>query len=247
MFVKKAIKKLMPAALLMAVYSVNVSATVVDIRLQGTIEGGMVSNGNITSFSPDQQDYLNNIDTGSNAIGDDGTPFDFTFRFDTATPYSSAIGGWAATLISGSIGSMTDFSPYTSFVSTYGDTSTNDTLRISLYRDLDEELGYRGSWGILNYFEIFDFDGNMFEAMANSDTVPFDNSIIDSSSVEFRADRNRNGLYYAYYFSTATVGISNAASNEGGSGSVTVPEPATLALFGLGLLGIEMTRRKKEC
>ena len=224
----------------------SVWAVAFDINFSGTIESGVAGNNNPINYLAEQNDLVSNAHRGSTTDYTDGLPYSFTFRFDTSTSFVNDTtlpgygGGWPFTLVSSSYGTLTDFSSYELNVVSYGTASGVDKLSFLMFWDLDEHYGYPGAWDNQLLFDIFDFDGGLFTALDNIETAGFDNSIIDASSAEFRAHRNRNGLYYKYHTVTPTVNISAVAGNS----AAPVPEPATMLLLSTGLVGIAGARRK---
>lgn len=209
------------------VFAANALAAPVQIQLTGEVEGTAAGNSSLSNFAQPQKDFLNVLNKGTAG----STPYDLTFSFDTDDGLNADVS------FSGSVGDSTgmlDLSGYEASVAVYG----GDRLSLELYWDIDEAFGYPGSWFNQILFELH--GPGLIAALEDSDTTPVANGAITGINYEFRAHRNRNGLYYRYHQGgggEATV-VSDASS--GGTG---VPAPATLALLLLGVPGILRLRR----
>lgn len=203
--------------------SATALAVPVQIQLTGEVEGTAAGNSSLINFAQPQKDFLNVLNKGATG----STPYDLLFSFDTDDGLNADVS------FSGTVGDgdgMLDLSGYEASVTVYG----GDRLSLQLYWDIDEAFGYPGSWFNQILFELH--GTGLIDALENSGTTPVAGDAISAVNYEFRAHRNRNGLYYRYHQGAGGDATVVSDDSSGGTGGQGVPEPTTLLLLGVPAL-----------
>ena len=186
--------------------------------------------GSSCPLTESQQAFFSGINTG--------TTFDFTFRYDTDTTGTDNV--FAADLVSGRVGSYTDFSGFTPTVRLSATSGGGDMMMFSLDR-LDLHVAAanaRFTSGV--YFSLIDNQGALFGTALPQD---FDPATLEQKNAEFRVT-SRYGYNYRYFVAPSIVNTTGAPTVDPGAVGA-VPEPATWALMmlGFGAAGAALRRR----
>ena len=94
------------------------------------------------------------------------------------------------------------------------------------------------NWGATDYGVLTGLVPGATTILSNSDGASFVEFLWGSGTVLV------NTLSYGWGTNGATLAPLDNLINYASSTSVSVPEPSTLALFGIGLVGLTLTRRR---
>lgn len=210
-------KNIIFTLLFLFIGSVYAAPILVNGSLTGSISNGNVPTGwNVSSPSPDTMDQNNNV--GVSGLGG--------FQ---ATPSASLDGGtWVG------------FAREGSFIESFGQTISGFDIGTSYdlswyHANFGYDLGYNGANAVQVLLDNTVIGGGSLLALS---TAWIDEMIsFTATSLSHRIDFQ---LQYATKSYHSIDGIRLAASDA------TIPEPATLALFGLGLAGFGFSRKNKS-
>lgn len=205
------------------------------VTFDGTV-GGFSGSG-INVYTDSQKAFFDPLQPAR-------TTFSFSFQYDPASLGSNSGGAYtsyATTLVSGRVGTMTDFSGFapTIQLSQNGTTGVWDVMNFSLHRlDLYVPENFNRFTSQIT-FTMVDQQGLLFNSVNGLPSL-IDPTTLEQKNAEFRIDGSRG-----YRYLSGVTGVAfNATNPGGGGGPITqppvsgVPEPGTWAMMILGFLGV---------
>ena len=174
--------------------------------------------------------------TGAGQIVNAGESFNFDFDFKGANFYSGASTDSSLSLTTDAYGAGSPFSSASLNIQLYAEALPLNTAEIqfNMFYTQPFNLAVTGSWDVGfygGYFLDYTYDLNSSQLSDFAAHSGF-------SKVEISAVGTGGGFYTASDFAIMKVGMQ--------VNTAPVPEPATMLLFSIGLLGLAGVNRKKQ-
>lgn len=229
------------------------------------------TNGNgaagLAYFAGAGQGMYSGTDSGQpyHALDNNGNTEAVLLTFTDATVLTSIGLGFADSTSSTEIGcrnNTTGALTTTTGTCGTGTTSMGDTVDVSLFRwtggqaptltNATGSLG--GSWELVgNYGDMVKDTTNPYNLVNSTGKTSswwlisaYNSGFTQSAGRENRGTLNNGNDYFKLYAVAGTVCTSNLTNGQCGGSSSKIPEPATLALTSVALLGVAGLRRRKD-